>query len=114
MHWWSWILIWLALAILLVGTLAFFGWRLFRKGVSVIEELSVLTDKVDLLQRNVEELTLDVPPNAILDGYPAVADRRDRERHRRATMRQLRRDTRIERGRLITAPQAWKGRTDAR
>lgn len=114
MHWWSWILIWLALAILLVGTLAFFGWRLFRKGIAVVEELERLTDKVDLLQRNVDELAVEAPRNAILDGYSAVANRRDREKDRRATMRQLRRDTRMQRGRLITAPHAWEGRTDAR
>jgi hypothetical protein len=114
MHWWSWILIWLALAILLVATLVFFGWRLFRKGVAVIEELEQLTEKVDLLQRNVDELSLETPPNAILDGYSAVANRRDRQKSRRASMRQLRRDARMQRGRLITAPHAWEGRTDAR
>jgi hypothetical protein len=114
MHWWSWILIWLGLAILLVGTLAFFGWRLFRKGVAVVDELERLTDKVDLLQRNVDELSVEKPRNAILDGYSAVANRRDREAERRASMRQLRRDARLARGRLITAPQAWEGRTDAR
>jgi hypothetical protein len=114
MHWWSWIVIWFFLALALVGTLVFFGWRLFRKGVAVIEELERLTDKIDLLQRNVDELSVEAPRNAILDGYSAVADRRDRERDRRATMRQLRRDARLARGRLITAPQAWEGRTDAR
>jgi hypothetical protein len=114
MHWWSWILIWLALALLLVGTLVFFGWRLFRKGVAVFEELERLTEKVELLQRNVEELSQETPPNAILDGYSVVANRRDREKQRRATMRQLRRDTRMQRGRLITSPLAWEGRTDAR
>ncbi|KQM58541.1 hypothetical protein [Agreia sp. Leaf210] len=114
MYWWSWILIWLALAILLVGTLVFFGWRLFKKGVAVVDELERLTDKVELLQRNVEELSIETPPNAILDGYSAVANRRDREKDRRATMRQLRRDTRMNRGRLITAPQAWEGWTDVR
>ncbi|WP_044443298.1 hypothetical protein [Agreia bicolorata] len=114
MYWWSWILVWLALAILLIGTLVFFGWRLFKKGVAVVEELELLTDKVELLQRNVDELRVETPPNAILDGYAAVANRRDREKDRRATMRQLRRDTRLARGRLITAPHAWEGRTDAR
>jgi hypothetical protein len=114
MHWWSWVLIWLALAILLIATLAYSGWRLFRKGVAVVDELERLTDKIDLLQRNVDELSLEAPRNAILDGYPAVATRRDREKDRRATMRQLRRDARMQRGRLITAPHAWEGRTDAR
>jgi hypothetical protein len=114
MQWWSWIVIWFVLALALVGTLVFFGWRLFRKGVAVIDELERLTDKIDLLQRNVDELSVETPRSAILDGYSAVADRRDRERDRRATMRQLRRDTRLARGRLITAPQAWEGRTDAR
>jgi hypothetical protein len=114
MQWWSWILIWLALAILLIGTLVFVGWRLVRKGIAVVDELEKLTDKVDLLQRNVDELTVESAPNAILDGYAAVANRRDREKERRETLRQLRRDARIQRGRLITAPQAWKGRTDVR
>ncbi|WP_374948060.1 hypothetical protein [Agreia sp.] len=114
MHWWSWILIWLGLAILLVGTLAFFGWRLFRKGVAVVDELSTLTEKIELLQRNVDELTSEAPPNAILEGYSAVANRRDRDKARRASMRQLRRDARMQRGRLITAAHAWEGRTDAR
>jgi len=114
MQWWSWIVIWLVLALALAGTIVFFGWRLFRKGIAVVEELERLTDKIDLLQRNVDELAADAPPNAILDGYSVVANRRDRERDRRATMRQLRRDTRLARGRLITAPHAWEGRTDAR
>jgi hypothetical protein len=114
MNWWSWILIWLALAVLLVGTLVYFGWRLFRKGVAVVEELGRLTDKVDLLQRNVEKLSPETPSNAILDGYSAVATRRDREKHRRSTVRQLRRETRLQRGRLITSSNAWEGRTDVR
>ncbi|SMG38810.1 hypothetical protein [Agreia pratensis] len=114
MYWWSWILIWLALVILLIGTLVFFGWRLFKKGIAVVEELERLTDKVELLQQNVDELSVETPPNAILDGYSVVANRRDREKDRRATMRQLRRDARMKRGRLITDPQAWEGWTDVR
>jgi hypothetical protein len=114
MYWWSWILIWLALAILLVGTLVFFGWRLFTKGVAVVEELERLTEKLDLLQQNVDDLTVETPPNAILDGYSAVANRRDREKDRRAAMREVRREARMKRGRLMTAPQAWEGWTDVR
>jgi divalent metal cation (Fe/Co/Zn/Cd) transporter len=114
MQWWLWVLIWFVLILALLGTLVLFGWRLVRKGMAVLDELQLLGDKVEALQRNVDQLTDEVPRNAILDGYPAVAARHDREKIVRMRRRELRRERRMARGRLITAPNAWKGRTDAR
>ncbi|CAD5997796.1 hypothetical protein [Agreia sp. COWG] len=114
MQWWLWIVIWVALVVLLVATVAYFGWRLVKKGLTIVEELEALNEKIALLQDNVEKLTPAAPRNAILDGYPAVADRRDDEHARRSHAKELRRDARMQRGRLLIDPLAWKGRTDAR
>ena len=114
MQWWLWIVIWIVLGLGLIGTLAFFGWRLVKKGLAVVSELQLLTEKIAMLQDNVEQLEQTTPRNAILDGYSAVADRRDAHRAERARIRELRRERRLERGRLLTASQAWEGRTDVR
>jgi hypothetical protein len=114
MQWWLWVLIWFVLILALLGTLVFFGWRLVRKGMAVLDELQRLGDKVAALQRNVDELNTETPRNAILDGYPTVSARHDRDKAFRMRQRELRRERRMARGRLITAPHAWEGRTDAR
>lgn len=42
MPWWGWLLIWLALGLLLLTVLVFFGWVLFRKFLGTLEAFTDL------------------------------------------------------------------------
>lgn len=116
--WWGWLIIWLALALLMLAVLALFAWRLFRKFLGVLDDLSDLTDQVDVL------VGLDMQPQLPTPALAVLADLRDiraREEDRIAH-RQRRRDDRHER-RMSRAfiigsvdvtrtqwPAAWYGR----
>jgi hypothetical protein len=97
---WSWILIWAVLVAGLLGMLAWFAVRLFRKLMGTLGALEDLGDQLT-------ELDLDRElPRARF--HPAVfADRRalaaaiDRARLDRAHRRALRRDLSIGRGKLL-------------
>jgi hypothetical protein len=99
--WWGWLVIWVALVILLLGMYAFFGLRLFRKGVKVLRELEKLTDQVANLSANVTELQPEPSQNAILVGYPTIYRQRESFRRSRDERKQVRREKTLERGKLL-------------
>jgi hypothetical protein len=101
MQWWAWVIIWVVLVLGLFATIAFFGWRLIKKGLAVLHELEELAEKVSELTDNVEALTPRPTENAILVGYAVMADRRDEEKARRVRARELRREERLRRGKLL-------------
>ncbi|PPF85550.1 hypothetical protein C5B96_05620 [Subtercola sp. Z020] len=101
MTWWSWIIIWAVLVLAMLGMFAFFGVRLFRKAGAVLSELGDLGAKVSALQENVEGLTPEQSPNAILLGYAEMHRRRDALKRRREDQKELRREKRLERGKLL-------------
>ncbi|RFA09311.1 hypothetical protein B7R54_08760 [Subtercola boreus] len=102
MSWWSWIVIWAVLVLAMLGMYALLGWRLFRKASVVLGELSQLGAQVGSVQDNVEQLTPEPSDNAILLGYAEMYRRRDIQRQRRADEKELRREKRLERGKLLT------------
>lgn len=101
MTWWSWVIIWTVLVLAMLGMFAFFGYRLFRKAMVVLRELSELGEKVSSIQQNVELLTPEPSANAILLGYADVSRRRDAYKRRQEDLRELRREKRLERGKLL-------------
>jgi hypothetical protein len=101
MQWWAWVIIWVGLVLCLLGMFVFFGWRLVVKGLAVLRELEALAEKVSELTANVEALTPEPTENAILVGYAVIADRRDQENERRARAKQLRKEDRLRRGKLL-------------
>ncbi len=101
MAWWSWVLIWSGLVLVLIGVLAWFGYALFRKAVRTMEALEALAEQVAGL-----ELAPEAPPlprfrpavfEETADVLLAVEQGRAERRHRR----QLRRDRLVARGKLL-------------
>lgn len=82
--WWGWLLIWLGLALLMVGMLALFAWRLFRQFLTLVDDLAALTDRLDILGA-----THESPPRLTfgLAVLAATHDVRERERVRSAGRR---------------------------
>ncbi|RFA21209.1 hypothetical protein B7R23_07370 [Subtercola boreus] len=86
----------------MLGMFALLGYRLFKKALVVLAELGELGDRVTSIQGNVEQLTPEPSDNAILIGYATISRRHDAHRQRREDQKQLRRDKRLERGKLLT------------
>ncbi|MET0955495.1 MAG: hypothetical protein ABWY68_06050 [Cryobacterium sp.] len=100
MPWWSWILIWTVLVAGLLGMLAWFAVRLFRKLMGTLGALEELGDQIS-------ELDLDLEPERTPFRAAVFADRHalgaaiDQARIERAHRRALRRDLAISRGKLL-------------
>lgn len=97
---WAWILIWTVLALALIGMLAWFAVRLFRKLMGTLGALEDLGDQVAALDLDT------MPPRTAF--HPAVfQDRRElslaREQARieRVLRRAQRRDLSVSRGKLL-------------
>jgi len=101
MAWWSWVLLWAGLVLVLIGMLVWFGHLLFRKAMLTMEALEALAEQVAGL-----ELAPEAPPRPrfrpavfeeTADVLLAVELGRAERRHRR----QLRRDRLVARGKLL-------------
>lgn len=126
MPWWSWVLIWSALAIALLTMLVLFGVALFRKLMTLADALGDLGEQVSAASagldgghpRDTGESTPTAPARSAV---PAVFQNRDQlslgvaaRRFERMHRRQLRRDRAIDRGKLLrTAPVIPKDSSDA-
>jgi hypothetical protein len=108
MPWWSWVVIWVVLVLALLGMLAFFGWWLFKKGMVAFAAMSDLAAKLEVL---------DAASEAVSPWHftPAMLRRRAdvEEAHRtladlRADRKQLRRDRRLARGKLLVTADLRK------
>jgi hypothetical protein len=100
MPWWSWVLIWTVLAAGLVGMLAFFAVRLFRKLMGTLGALEELGDQVSDLGLDVGQPETRFHPAVFSDRH-ALAAAIDRAGIERAHRRALRRDLAIRRGKLL-------------
>jgi hypothetical protein len=103
MPWWSWIVIWGVLVLALLGMLAFFAVRLFRKVMAAASELGDLTAKAEVLSRRAEELSDPSFHSAVFADAGDVYAVRAEERAGRAYVRQARGDARVRRGKLLTS-----------
>ena len=102
MAWWSWLIIWTCLVLALIAVLAVSAWRLFRKAVSVFDELGTLAEKTALLDAAVTEFDDQQAELAILQTLSEVRARRRLVRDAAATRRDVRRSARVARGRALT------------
>jgi len=102
--WWGWLLIWTGLVILLLGTLALFGWWLFRKAMGLLDDVGSLADKLEIL--DFEEAEMPRQTRAILVDLRDVHAREDARRGHRARRRSDRHRRRMERARRITSADA--------
>ena len=67
MPWWSWILIWGALVLALIGVLAWLSFRLFTKAGSALVALGDLAEKASALEAVVDEVADRFEPAALAD-----------------------------------------------
>ncbi|WBM80342.1 hypothetical protein KIV56_02080 [Cryobacterium breve] len=100
MPWWSWVLIWTGLVLVLLGMLAWFAVTLFRKLMALADAVGALGDLVGGLDADPAEET---PPRrpAIFADWSELALAVDLQRTARERHRQERRDRRIARGKLL-------------
>jgi hypothetical protein len=99
--WWSWVIIWVLLVGALLGMLAWFAVRLFRKLMTAADALGDLGDQLAGLDTDVEELSPARFSPAIFANRAELAEDIERRRERRAHRRQERRDLAINRGKLL-------------
>ena len=99
---WSWLIIWTGLGLTLVAVLVVSAWRLFRKAVSVFDELGTLAEKTELLGAAVTEFDDQQAELAILQKLSDVQARHRHVRNASGLRRDARRTTRVARGRALT------------
>ncbi len=101
MPWWSWLVIWGVLVLALLGMLALFAFRLFRKLMAAAAEVSALADKAQALSQRADELR-DAPfEAAVFQDADQLRAEREQALADRAVARQARRDARVRRGKLL-------------
>ncbi len=103
MPWWSWVLIWIVLVLILLGTLALLGWRLFKKAMRALEALGELSDKTAALGDAARDLEPDSFVPSILRPIQDVHDARAAQRRRSAERKHSRRENRLARGRVLVS-----------
>lgn len=99
--WWGWVLIWTGLVLALLALVAFFAWRHIRRFFALLEDFFALTEKLSIL----DAATGDDDArrvNAILEQSGVVRSEFGERMDRRRSMRQARRQARIQRGKIIT------------
>jgi hypothetical protein len=101
MPWWSWVVIWVVLVGALLGMLAWFAVRLFRKAMTVGGALSDLGDQISQLDADVDELSPDRFSPAVFAERDDLALTVEQGREQRAHRRQERRDLAVNRGKLL-------------
>lgn len=104
MPWWSWVLIWVGLVLVLLATLALIALWLYRKLMALLAEFERLSEVQEELVARAEALVAPYEAR-----QPAVARDRaqvERERRtiaaRRAERKERRRDERLAHARRIT------------
>jgi hypothetical protein len=101
MPWWSWLVIWGSLGLLALAALAFLGYRIVIKFMAVFSALGDLADKTALLDAQTDALVNDRVPSAVFADPVELARARRAQKARRAHRRQLRREARVLRGKII-------------
>ncbi|CAN5255976.1 hypothetical protein BH09ACT1_BH09ACT1_25850 [soil metagenome] len=102
MPWWSWLLIWFALGLALIGMFVFFGIRLFRKAMGVFHELEAVSERFEVLSTAAERLDEHRTELAVLAKRWDVSANRDRVREASVRRRDDRHDTRLARAKALT------------
>jgi hypothetical protein len=109
MPWWSWVLIWVALVLAMLGMLAYFGWVLFKKGMVTMEALGVLAGRLEALDAASEKLAPEKPfVPAILRDRAEVGEAHRVLAELRAERKERRRAARRTRGRLLVTADLRK------
>ena len=102
MPWWSWLVIWTCLVVALIAVMVVATWRLFRKAVSIFDELGSLVAQAELLDAAVTEFDEKQAEIAILQKLSDVQAKRRHVREAAAARRDIRHNSRLARGRALT------------
>jgi len=117
MPWWSWVLLWTGLVLLLLVVLGLSAWWLFRKFLVLLDDVATLADRASLIDP--AEAQLARPELAILAEVSAIRAREDARRTHRAQRRERRRAARWARAERIASvdasrtqwPRRWYGKS---
>ena len=102
MPWWSWLIIWTVLVGGLIGMLVYFAISLFRRFLGVYEEFSLLLERAEELTATSDALPEPpLTPPAIFGDRAVFEYEVERLRHERLIRKQLRRDARIRRAKML-------------
>ena len=104
--WWAWLLIWTGLVLALLAVLALGAWWLFRKSMTVLDDLADLAETTEIL--GVDEAELPAPAIAVLADLRDIRAREDARRAHRSRRRNNRHRRRLARARAITSVDASK------
>ena len=118
--WWGWLIIWVLLVLALVGVLALSAWRLFRKAMTLLDEVSRLAEKLELLDVELPEHVRPAP--SVLATAADIRSREDARRTHRLQRRIARHERRIARATRVASvdiataewPVAWRQRRSRR
>jgi hypothetical protein len=109
--WWGWLAIWGGLGLVLLAMLALGAWWLFRKFVTLMDDLGDLAETAELLTP--DDVTPVHPELAVLVAYRDVYAERQNQRSRASERASIRHDKRIARAKRITDVDAktvrWPG-----
>ena len=104
MTWWAWLLIWTGLVLALLAVLALGAWWLFRKAMTVLDDLADLAETSEIL--GVDEAELPAPTIAVLADLRDIHAREEARKAHRSRRRNDRHRRRLARARAITAVDA--------
>jgi hypothetical protein len=99
--WWSWVIIWTVLVLLLFGMLAWFAVVLFKKLMATLHAVGELGDQLAALDTRLDDLGRERFRPAIWADRAALARDIERRRALRMRRRQEKQDARVARGKLI-------------
>ncbi|TFD57792.1 hypothetical protein E3T39_13525 [Cryobacterium suzukii] len=100
MPWWSWLLIW---GVLVAGLFTVLGWyamTLYRKAVTTLRALELLSDQVSAVDLVAPSVSVSFVPAVFADAA-VVLRNVEQNRADRSHRNQVRRDARIVRGKLM-------------
>lgn len=101
MPWWSWVIIWTLLVLVLLGMLVWFAVALFTKLMATMRALGELGEQLAALDARLDDLGEERFRPAIWADRAELALEIERGRAARQRSRQERRDARVARGKLI-------------
>jgi hypothetical protein len=101
MPFWSWIIIWGGLVLVLLAMLGFLGYRLFVKLVAALDALGELSEKTALLDAAAEDLAAERFHPAVFADAAELSHARRVEKAARRRRREALREKRVVRGRIL-------------
>lgn len=101
MPWWSWIVIWAGLVLVLIGMFAWFAWKLFKKLLAVLTELEALAASAEVLSGVPAARSDQLRRSALFMNMAEIRARRESEMTKRADRVDARMQRRLMRGKLL-------------